>query len=998
MSFQRVPTTMSDTDKISKLQKIVKKTNLNVIYVQFILIIIGAVTITGFILSIVLPLTIKSSNSGSIPENIQEEIQALNENVVELNSSIVGLELEQSSLLGSVNTLNNTVIDLSIETEQIESDLITFNESLALKCSQSTCNLLAYEIMILNQTLNMLSQNGTITGDSNYTALALRVNALEQYNESPNLSKTGQISSTSLVVSGSLSAANGGFSGPLYANEMSVGTTLSVGEESTFNGPMTVNSNVIITGTTSLSSINGGYIRGSSLVSTGALNVTGTSYLGPVLSGSITSSGSINASTGLINGLLTTNSLSAASATISLSLSADTATIGPNAFIVNGESNLNGPVYVDGGFTVNGSIYGSSLSIINTGNTIDILSPTLSSSKVLILPAPPVTANLIADAPTYSQTLTGTFTFDKLLTASGLLSNGNLNVTGTSTLGSVTAQSLSVTGAITFSSIDAGYIRGSSLVSTGVLNITGTSYLGPVVSGSITSSGLLSTGNLNVTGTSYLGPVVATSLSVTGAITFSSIDAGYIRGSSLVSTGGLNVTGTSYLGPIVSGSIISSGSISASSATFTGAINALSATLTGALTVDSAFIGGGGLTVSVDAYFAGSLEIEGGIVAVSTIAGEGFIFKNIPSGYDITVVAPTLSASRILTLPQPPVNANLVADAAAYSQTLAGTYTFGNAITTPSVFVSNSGFTSRITAATLSSSNIYTIPATGSNANFVVDSATYTNTLSGTYNFNNAITTTSVFLSSSGFTSRIRVPTLASSNIYTIPATGVSANFVVDAASYTQTLSGTYTFSNSVTVGSSLFLTNSGFTSRITTPTLASTNIYTIPATGVNANFVVDAASYSQTLSGTYTFSNRITAPTLIASVFINTPQNFASGGATLIWDTSDFTSGTSMITVPSSTITVPVAGKYQIELILSMNNPSVQGACVISFARNGVPVISITHPVWNVTVGQFMISMNYIMNCAATNTITATTFFNIANVVLNTGAANRLQVSYIGT
>jgi hypothetical protein len=271
------------------------------------------------------------------------------------------------------------------------------------------------------------------------------------------------------------------------------------------------------------------------------------------------------------------------------------------------------------------------------------------------MPYPNTTASVIVIAQTSGSAVGGQYPFiEKQISGSNLflITDSNGNLTGSGTIPTGNFNSLTVTGALTASTISASSgITASSIQDAGNLNVVGTSTLSTTnvtgllsASGNITSSNIYDAGTLSVIGNTTLANVFATNITASTISASSGLtaSAGYIQGNLFVGgtinatiSGSINnaatasyVSGsTGYVTNFTSSNISASGYISASSewvnnltvaniatisqSNITSTVNATNYNV-GALTV------AGGVGVGKDLWVSGSTTIAGNLTILGT--------------------------------------------------------------------------------------------------------------------------------------------------------------------------------------------------------------------------------------------------------------------------------------------------------------------------------------------------------------------------------------------
>ena len=251
-----------------------------------------------------------------------------------------------------------------------------------------------------------------------------------------------------------------------------------------------------------------------------------------------------------------------------------------------------------------------------------------------------------------SNNTLGSGVVNSSLTSVGTL--GSLNVTGTTTLGFVTATSAFVSGIVTTGTHN--LITGNTYQINGTNVLTNNTLGSGVVNSSLTSVGTL--GSLNVTGTTTLGFVTATSAFVSGIVTTgthnlitgntyqingtnvltnNTLGSGVVNSSltsvgtlgqlsvtGVTTSGGVNVTtGNTYQingTSVLSNNTLGSGVVNSSltSVGTLGSLNVTGTTTLGFVTATSAFVSGATTSTS---YFVGATQVLGTVGGLVSITG-----------------------------------------------------------------------------------------------------------------------------------------------------------------------------------------------------------------------------------------------------------------------------------------------------------------------------------------------------------------------------------------
>ena len=351
-----------------------------------------------------------------------------------------------------------------------------------------------------------------------------------------------------------------------------------------------IDGNAVINGTTSLvgnlvGAVNAtGNITGGNLLTSGLVSATGTVTSGANITGANILTGGIVSATGNVTGgnILTSGSGGSISGSGNIT--------GGN-LLTGGTVSAAGNITAGSGsfFLGNGSqLTGVTASAVNAnallGNT---LSPNVLFSSL-------TTVGTLTSLSVSGTTQSGNLQTAGLISATGNVSGGNLNVTGnivdagplsiiTSSNGNIdllpngtgnvnTSANLSVTGRVTAASVAGGVITGTST------SVTGTQTAASTVGGVITGA----------------------SVSVTGGVTAASVAGGVITGTSVSVTGG--VTAASVAGGVITGTSTSVTGTQTAASTVGGVITGTSASVTGNIT-------GANLVVTTNIYDASALNI-----------------------------------------------------------------------------------------------------------------------------------------------------------------------------------------------------------------------------------------------------------------------------------------------------------------------------------------------------------------------------------------------------
>ena len=400
--------------------------------------------------------------------------------------------------------------------------------------------------------------------------------------------------------------------GSSYSN-----TTFNINSYADFQAnTITANSNLNVSGTTSLtgnitSALNvTGTITGGNLATPGTVSATGT-ITGANITGSNLLTGGIVSSTGnathgnlLITGsgiISTAGNIYGANLIISGNES-DTGNIQAGNLLTGGQVSATGNI--TGGNILFGTGIVSGTGNISAGYFIG------NGSQLTGVTASSVNANSLTGTTLNSGVVTSSLTSVGVLTSlsvSGNITAGNVSATNH------TGTTVSVTGTVTAASVVGGVITGSSS------SVTGTQTAASTVGGVITGSSTSVTGTQTAAST-VGGVITGSSASVTGTVTAASTVGGVITGSSVSVTGNVNsgntttgiLTATSTVGGVITGSSSSVTGTQTAASTVGGVITGSSASVTGTQTAASTV--GGVITGS-------SSSVTGTQTAASTVGG-----------------------------------------------------------------------------------------------------------------------------------------------------------------------------------------------------------------------------------------------------------------------------------------------------------------------------------------------------------------------------------------
>ena len=417
--------------------------------------------------------------------------------------------------------------------------------------------------------------------------------------------------------------------GSSYSN-----TTFNINSYADFQAnTITANSNLNVSGTTSLTgnitsalnvtgtitggnlatpgtvsatgTITGANITGSNLLTGGIVSSTGNATHGNLLitgSGIISTAGNIYGANLIISGNESdTGNIQAGNLLTGGQVSATGNITGGNILfgtgIVSGTGNISAGYFIGNGSQLTGVTASSVNANSLTGTTLNSGVVTSSLTSVGVLTSLSVSGNITAgnvSATNHTGTnvsVTGTATAAS--TVGGVITGSSSSVTGTQTAAStvggvITGSSSSVTGTQTASSTVGGVITGSSS------SVTGTQTAASTVGGVITGSSVSVTGNINsgntttgiLTATSTVGGVITgSSSSVTGTQTAASTVGGVITGSSSSVTG--TQTAASTVGGVITGSSSSVTGTQTAASTVGGVITGSSVSVTGNVSATS---------------------------------------------------------------------------------------------------------------------------------------------------------------------------------------------------------------------------------------------------------------------------------------------------------------------------------------------------------------------------------------------------------------------------
>jgi hypothetical protein len=458
------------------------------------------------------------------------------------------------------------------------------------------------DINIIGGTIDLTGTTNTITASvRNDIKGGLYVTGATDISTSLNV-QTSTTVGTTLTVGGN-TTINGGLTvtGGILSITNNNGATmtgnlaltngnLTVAGTTTIEGVTQINDNLIVTGSLQLSL--GTTFNNLVTITSGGLNITGSS--GATITGATTITGvtSITGNTS-ITGSLTTIGASGDAIFSGTLRSGGALTVSGGGATITGNTSITGTTTSSGALTVSGG--GAAI----TGNTS--ISGTTTSSGALTVSGG---GAAITGNTSISGTLTttgGGATIGGSITGSGLLTisgggasiTGNTNITGTTTSGgalTVSSGGATITGPINISSAGASSISGSTLSITGTTTIIGNTS----ITGTLTSSGKLTvqSGGMDIS-----GPIV-----ITGTITSS-------QATTLQST--LGVTGNTTIGGtlVVTGNTTLSGTLG-----ITGATTATTITASGLITAN------GGITLPGNIQ-AGTISSGTGTNVVSLING-----------------------------------------------------------------------------------------------------------------------------------------------------------------------------------------------------------------------------------------------------------------------------------------------------------------------------------------------------------------------------------------
>lgn len=407
-----------------------------------------------------------------------------------------------------------------------------------------------------------------------------------------------------------------------------------------YTNPVSINSNVISTSTTS-----------GALVVAGGVGVAGNLYVGGNIVGDFVAT-SQTFSGNLTGGNLLTAGITSATGNIT---GGNVRTAGQ----VSAAGNVTGNYFIGNGSALTGIVVSGGVAIVNGNSNVTVVA----NSNVTI--GISGTSNIAVWANTGGY-ITG------LLSATGNVVAGNLNTAGqVSASGNITggniiagvgigvAGDIGVGGIIfangnisTGSSINAtGNISGSYLLGNGSL-LSGLSSLSRIVSGTSQMAIEVPSGNIqtSVGGTSNVVVFTTGGVGIAGFM----VATGNVQGSNITANGNVNVTGlVSATGNITGGNILTGGLISAGGnitsgpITVTGNIALTANVIAGNLTTGSQVVATGNVTGGNVRTTGQILAQSGTAIPAGGAAGAGFVFSTTSNfGIFFGSGPPTLSAAQ----------------------------------------------------------------------------------------------------------------------------------------------------------------------------------------------------------------------------------------------------------------------------------------------------------------------------------------------------------------
>lgn len=488
-----------------------------------------------------------SDNSNTNPNILFTGTNNNNLGIVSLNNSILlvsdnqtNVEFDKNSTIfyGNIsNTGNTTLGDSSTDTLTVNATS-TFANNVSVN-GNTTLGDASTDTLTVNATstfVNNVSVNGNTTlGDTSTDTLTVNAtstfvnaatfdtnitvlnNATIDNNLTVLKNTTLGTDSTNTLSVNSVSTFNNGLtSSALIVNHNStLGTTsadtLTVNAASTFNSNATVVGNLVVDGSSTLASLNT-----TNLTVSGTLGVTGATTLS-----TLSTSGLASLNSATISGTLTANGNinlgDASSDTLTVTA---TSAFGSTASF-GGSVNFNGSTNIKANATIG----------TTSSNTLTVNSVSAFGAS----------ATFNGNAFLYANTTIGTnssntLTVNATSTLSGAVSlTSTLNVTGATTLTSLTATNVTANGTLSVSGTSTvAALNATNISASGTLSVTGNSTLS-----TLTTSGLATLNSAGITNNATVGGT----LGVTGATTLSTLST-----TGLATLNSTSVTGNATIG------------------------------------------------------------------------------------------------------------------------------------------------------------------------------------------------------------------------------------------------------------------------------------------------------------------------------------------------------------------------------------------------------------------------------------------------------------------
>ncbi len=425
-------------------------------------------------------------------------------------------------------------------------------------------------------------------------------------------------------------------------------------------------------------------ITNGSLVQGNVSNANDVTITGSVVTGTVQTDGKLTATDAEIQGGLTADSV-VTSATISGS------TIGSGI-------TSTGEVSISNASTVSGAVSGTTVSVSGGSSTGDVTATTgnatISDSTVGDVTAENGTANLsgaiAGTVKAKDAVLSGTKTETVMATDSAQITDGTVSgyvevtngaatITGTAITGTVTADSVAMTGGT------AGVVTADN----GDATITGGAEVGDV-----TASGTVSVEN-STTGTLEGATVNTTEAIVNGSVdagTAATLTGGTVSGKVDVTDGAATITGTAITGMVNADSVAmtggSAGSVTADNgdATITGGAEVGDVTATGTVDVTNAQTGAvSGSSVKLAEASTGAVNAQT-LLATGTVAADGTVTADSLDVTDGTLTADAVTVSGAADIS----NASVTAETLAAGSVTGDNAVIDAAITAGDVTLTNS--------------------------------------------------------------------------------------------------------------------------------------------------------------------------------------------------------------------------------------------------------------------------------------------------------------------